>query len=370
MRELTGELAEEILTVGPWPAGRLAPSYPGVPAVGGDSAAPGASDRCASTDAERLDTKKIPVSSLLTGRSPRINGENPEHLRILAESDAILPPILVHRASMRVIDGMHRVSAARLRREETIEVRFFDGSEDAAFIAGVKANRAHGLPLSLADREAAASRILITNADYSDRWIANVAGIATGTVAAIRRRVGPDNGQPTARLGQDGRVRPVTSAYGRRAAAQAIAEHPEASLREIARIAGISPETARDVRKRQQGGMEPVASPQRGDRSGDERPAGPTSPERCRRSGPRDATRGRESLLKNLADDPSLRFSESGRALLGWLAARATGPEGWQAHAADIPSHCAYVVADVARRCADEWKELADRLEHRLQAMK
>jgi DNA-binding CsgD family transcriptional regulator len=346
----------------------MAPGHRGAAAVHGDTATRGVPDGGASTGEEGRGTQKILVSSLLTGCSPRINGENPEHVRILAESDAILPPILVHSASMHVIDGMHRVSAARLRHEETIEVRFFDGSEDAAFIAGVKANRSHGLPLSLADREAAASRIIITNGRYSDRWIATVAGLATGTVAAIRRRVGPDDGQPTARIGQDGRVRPLTSAHGRRAAAKAIAEHPEASLREIARIAGISPETVRDVRKRQKGGMEPVVSPQRGDRLGDDRPAGPT-PERCRRSGLRDAVRSRESLLTSLADDPSLRFSESGRALLGWLAERATGPEGWQAHAAAIPPHSAYVVADIARRCADEWKELADNLEHRLQAM-
>jgi hypothetical protein len=35
-----------------------------------------------------------------------------------------LPPILVHRATNRIIDGMHRLEAAKLRGDETISVRF------------------------------------------------------------------------------------------------------------------------------------------------------------------------------------------------------------------------------------------------------
>src|SRR5262245_43617336 len=71
----------------------------------------------------------VPLRQLLPADSPRLVGEDAKHIRVLAESEAVLPPILVHRATMRVVDGMHRVGAARLRGREAIEVRFFDGSE-------------------------------------------------------------------------------------------------------------------------------------------------------------------------------------------------------------------------------------------------
>jgi hypothetical protein len=41
----------------------------------------------------------------------------------------------------------------------------------------MKLNAAHGLPLSLADRKAAARRILGSYSDWSDRSIAAIAGI-------------------------------------------------------------------------------------------------------------------------------------------------------------------------------------------------
>ncbi|MFC7729983.1 hypothetical protein [Actinomadura keratinilytica] len=70
----------------------------------------------------------------------------------------MLPPILVHRRTMRVVDGMHRLRAARLQGRCEIGVRFVDGPDADVFVAAVRANIGHGLPLSLADREAAAAR--------------------------------------------------------------------------------------------------------------------------------------------------------------------------------------------------------------------
>src|SRR5436190_22914423 len=99
--------------------------------------------------------RRIPIGSLLPADSPRLEGERIDHVRALADATVDLPPILVHRPSMRVIDGMHRLRAAQLRGEETVEVQFFDGGEDLVFVAAVQANISHGLPLSLADRQAA-----------------------------------------------------------------------------------------------------------------------------------------------------------------------------------------------------------------------
>jgi ParB-like chromosome segregation protein Spo0J len=309
------------------------------------------------------DTVRVPITSLAIGDSPRLAGSSDGHVEVLAASDAVLPPLLVHRSTMRVIDGVHRLRAALLRDEESVEVRFFEGSGAEAFVEAVRANIAHGLPLTLADRQAAASRIADSHPHHSDRWIAAVTGLAAGTVAAIRRQTNPEGGQPTARVGRDGRIRPVNGAEARRTARDAITEHPEASLREIARMAGISPNTARDVRQRMRRGEDPVPSRlpdgqsrQRADSSGSRKPAS--------------ESRDRASLMQVLRQDPSLRLSESGRALLRWLDAMARGPEFCEDLVDAMPPHCAYVLVELSARCAEDWRDVTSRMEHRLRKMK
>ena len=81
---------------------------------------------------------KIPIVSLLPADSPRSCGEDGEHIQRLAESGAELPPILVQRGTMRVIDGMHRLRAAILNGYHSIEVEFFDGGDEEAFIRAVE----------------------------------------------------------------------------------------------------------------------------------------------------------------------------------------------------------------------------------------
>lgn len=312
--------------------------------------------------------RTVSVRLLSVGDSPRLEGENIEHIQILAESEASLPPILVHRDTMRVIDGMHRLRAAQANGVQDIEVRYFAGSEDDAFIAAVEANMAHGLPLTLADREAAAVRIIASHPQRSDRWIASVTGLAASTVGCIRRRVIPEGEQLRERTGRDGKVRPLDSADGRRAAGRAFTENPDASLRQIAKAVGISPSTARDVRERILRGDSPVPAQRRSARQNaddDDRQLGAAiaSP-RSRRP-----LRDRASLLDVLKKDPSLRHTESGKALLRWLIASASGPGRWQHLVEAAPAHCAYLVADLARYCAREWQDVADRLEEHLRSM-
>ena len=240
-------------------------------------------------------TYLVPVADLQPADSPRLVGEDPEHIRVLAEPGRALPPVLVHHPTMRVIDGMHRVSAARLRGEETIEVVFFDGTDEDAFVLAVRANVAHGLPLSYADREAAVARIVVSHPDWSDRAIAATTGLAPRTVAAVRSRI-VGLPQDTARVGRDGRVRPLDSTTGRRTASRLIAAFPDASLREIARAAGISPATVRDVRERIRRGEDPVpARRARGDQ-------GQPAPEGESQEG---SVAGRGGRLTQDREDPS-----------------------------------------------------------------
>src|SRR5215469_10401830 len=153
----------------------------------------------------------VPVLSLRPADSPRLNGEDKAHIARLAETETPLPPILVDRRTMRVIDGMHRLMAASIQGRETIDVRFFDGSERDVFLRAVQENIAHGLPLSQADRRAAAERIIASHPHMSDRAIGHSVGLAAKAVAAIRKSSNEEIPQANARVGRDGKVRPLDS---------------------------------------------------------------------------------------------------------------------------------------------------------------
>ncbi|HLK00590.1 MAG TPA: ParB N-terminal domain-containing protein, partial [Streptosporangiaceae bacterium] len=190
---------------------------------------------------ERLPVVRVPISALVAADSPRRAGEDPEHARTLAESGEPLPPIVVHRPTMRVIDGMHRLRAAGLCGRTDIEVRFVDGDEASSFVLAVSENVRHGLPLSLADRKAAAERIIRSYPHWSDRMVGSVTCLSGKTVSAIRQRIREASGveQPMATVGRDGRFRPRDGAQRREIARGLMLADPRASLRQIARQAGI-----------------------------------------------------------------------------------------------------------------------------------
>jgi ParB-like chromosome segregation protein Spo0J len=303
----------------------------------------------------------IPIDLLRPPDSPRLAGVDAEHVRVLAESGAALPPIIVHRQTMRVIDGMHRLSAALLRGQSEIEAHLYTGGEDDAFVLAVETNIAHGLPLSLADRTAAAERIIRSHPNWSDRAIASSTGLAASTVSAIRKRATDQVVQLNSRVGRDGRTRPVSSAEGRRLASELIAGNPGASLRAIASVAGISPGTVRDVRKRLEAGDDPVPPTARKKEQSSRVQRSPH-----RRRGRRTSPADRAAVLRELRKDPSLRFSETGRALLRWLDTQTIGMVDWEKVVENVPDHCVDIIVDLARDNANAWQKFAERLERRI----
>jgi ParB-like chromosome segregation protein Spo0J len=301
----------------------------------------------------------VPVSSLQRGESPRLNGENKAHITQLAEAESLLPPVLVDRRSMQIIDGMHRLRAALLKGQETIDVVFFDGSTADAFLRAVEANVTHGLPLSHADRRAAAARIIASHPQMSDRALAESVGLAARTVATIRRRSTDSLPQLNARVGRDGRTRPLSNSEGRLRAAEQMARNPMASLREVAQNAGVSPATALDVRKRLERGEAPAPcrpSAARGyENAAGAGQAAMAGVRRVVRVMPPTAA----TVLEKLARDPSLRDKERGRRLLGLLHNNAVGAQEWSGLAAVVPPHCADLVVQLARHQAQMWLKFA-----------
>ncbi|NUP51299.1 MAG: ParB N-terminal domain-containing protein [Catenulispora sp.] len=311
---------------------------------------------------------RVRVAELRGSVSLRRDGLDGGHVRRLMEVFERLPPITVHRETMRVIDGLHRLEAARLDGREEIDAVFFRGSLDNAFCVGVKANVAHGLPLSLADRKAAAQRIIGSHPHLSDRSIGLITSLSHRTVAAVRRDAGPGS-EPEARVGLDGHTRPIDIAEGRRRAHELILARPGASVREIAAYAGISTGTAHDVRKRLERGEDPVHL---GRKLSD--PAG-SAPARCRTTAPEPAVRAEpepvpttRDLLHRLAQDPALRYSDQGRGLLVWLRAHAAGVEEWADLIDVVPEHRMAGLVLLSEQCAEAWRRFAEELTHRGQA--
>jgi ParB-like chromosome segregation protein Spo0J len=329
----------------------------------------------------------VPIAALVPGDSPRSTGPDQEHVARLAEVEGPLPAVLVRRSDMRVIDGIHRLLAALIRGQETIDVEFFDGTPEDAFLRAVQANVTHGLPLSQADRRVAALRIIRSHPQMSDRAIARASGLGAKAVAALRRRSTDTVPQLNARIGRDGRVRPLNSVDGRWRAAEVIAANPQASLREVARIAGISPATVSDVRKRIQSGEPPAAVPPDAARTSAAPAPAPTTavtPEAERDGGEcgtgvapepshASAARGRlaqpdpSAVLEKLLRDPSLRLKEEGRTLLRLLYQNATAD--WSDLTAAVPPHCGALVGTLARRYAAIWLEFAQHVDERAQAL-
>ncbi|MGW7793894.1 ParB/RepB/Spo0J family partition protein, partial [Streptomyces tricolor] len=231
----------------------------------------------------------VPVDSLVDADSPRLGGMSPEHVEVLVQG--AIEPILVHRETRRVVDGMHRLQAARLRGEKVIPVRYLDGPASEVFIHSVAANVAHGLPLTLKDRKAAARRILASHPDLSDRAVARITRLSPKTVGAVRRASSEELPQSQARVGADGRSRPLDAAERRKAARAFLAEHPGATLREIAASAGVSVSTACEIRQRMRRGGQDAAPPR------------PSAARRAREN-PRESTRDgtRESTRDGVRD--------------------------------------------------------------------
>ncbi|WP_405163123.1 ParB N-terminal domain-containing protein [Nocardia sp. NBC_01499] len=311
---------------------------------------------------ERLCSARVdlPIANLLPSDSPpRTAGENSGHIRMLAESTTRFPPIVVHRPTKQVIDGVHRIRAAQLRGDTTISAVLFDGSTAEAFVLAVKLNAEHGLPLSLADRKTAALRILLSYPQWSDRAIAAVAGISPKTVAAIRTRSAEEIPQSTGRIARNGVLHRTDISQGRRRAAELFTADRTLSARAVAQAAGISVTTAKEVRKELRQGARWSGN--------DAAPTSDVVDNPTRTVGPDSAVQWASTadVLRQLRGDPSLRFTDAGRKLLRWLETPFDNGADWGSVVHNIPSHCAPSIAKLARQHSRGWQQLAYLLDQR-----
>jgi hypothetical protein len=287
------------------------------------------------TDSPRID---IPLVDLRPGPSPRTQPLCSAHVALLVELGGNWPPVVVRRGDFRIVDGHHRVEAARRLGLATISGYFFEGSDDDAYLDAVRLNIRHGLVLTMAERREAARLILSRHPDWADRRVSAICGLSRSTVGEVRRtspletqdRPNVKDGRLDKRVGRDGRSRPVDSDALRVRIAELVAREPSASLRSVARVAGASPETVRAVRNDLRSGA---------------------------------YSRG---ACEPPAEVPHAFGSTSpGREFFDWFSRTQVGPDDPVAYAADIPLSRVYEVADEARQRAARWQSFADLVERR-----
>jgi ParB-like chromosome segregation protein Spo0J len=295
---------------------------------------------------------RIPIDEL---RDPafalRLGPPKAEHIASLMCLGGNWPPILASRRGNIVIDGRHRLIAARRLGHTTVEVVFFDGPDEDAFLEAVQRNVRQGLPLTLRERECAARRVLESHRDWSDRRIADTCALSPGTVKALR---GPstcpsaDSRQLDVRTGRDGRSRPVDPGSTRLRIREVLRTRPNASLREIARVAACSPETVRAVRTALLANKEPPTGQQSSQREGNAISHG-------------DGT----LAVEQFRADAALTASEDGATFVAWLAQTNISDDDVCRHLSTIPLSRVYEIADEAQRRANAWTAFARKLEAR-----
>ena len=296
------------------------------------------------------------IERLRFGLSPRVEFCDPRHVAALAEVIDDVPPIVVHLPTMRVIDGVHRVHAARSVGRVKVRAILFEGNEVDAQVEAVRSNVTHGKPLTLAERESAAIRIIELVPDWSDRRIAGLSGLSPKTVGRLRERATVEAPRSRARLGRDGRLRPVDPAEVRRRVAEVVRADPDASTRSIAARTGASQATVRDVRQRlSRGASELVPRPRRRKRKQAEGPE--DEPDAPAPTGTANGTAGSGEA----AHPGEVDFA-------AWFEQRRIDEPDWQRFVEQLPISRVYEVADACRRYSAAWRAFAIALEDRARA--
>ncbi|GAB0107265.1 hypothetical protein JMUB6875_62590 [Nocardia sp. JMUB6875] len=235
---------------------------------------------------------RIPLDRLRIENLVRVSGENARHIDALSEVAGALPPIVVHRPSMTVIDGAHRVRAAQSAGAQWIDAVYFDGDDAQVLLLAVRLNSGHGLPLSAADRRAAAEQAMSFFPEWSNRMLGEAVGLSERAIAGVRKRR---------------------------------SMHPR-------RIRLDQPKPSRQALDRAR-------------RFCAERPGR--------------ATHSEPPALQALRTDPALATAAARQLLLAFESLP-WDPAVWSALSEDLSPHSAALIADLARRQAENWSALAD----------
>jgi hypothetical protein len=163
--------------------------------------------------------RSIPLASIdgMEETAVRAGPLNAEHAATMVPFIADLPPVdVVALAGGRygLLCGYHRVETHRLAGRANVKALVHDLPPEEWLAFAVRSNVTHGLPLTLAERKAAARRMLDASDRRSDRAIAADCGLSPPTIAKLRHPEAEDDSTekdfqlaPAVRVGRDGKAR-------------------------------------------------------------------------------------------------------------------------------------------------------------------
>jgi ParB-like chromosome segregation protein Spo0J len=314
---------------------------------------------------DSLSPSLIPIDVLRPGDTARMGNLDEGHLAVITGLAGSWPPLLVTSRG-DIIDGHYRYAAAQRLGLTDLVCTVFDGDGFDAFVEGVRRNIPQGLPLALRERKAAARRILTMHPEWSDRRVAELCGLAHQTVGRMRFGEGRQPGailHLDSRRGRDGKAWVRSSSEVERRIREAIAERPEASLREIARLAGTTHETVRAYRRRANRavarGPAPVEAAGSATAFGQIAPVGtasPVEPALDRAAAP--------SGANSPARDDAFTSTAEGASFAAWF--ERTANDAGRQYVQSIPLSRVYEIEDEARRRARMWSDFATALTARV----
>ena len=191
----------------------------------------------------------LAIDTLCDG--PDLRELDDAHVTRLAEVLDDLPPVIVDEATGAVIDGKHRIEAARRRGRAHVDARLVQLGPGEALAAAARLNARHGLPLTMEEKQTAARRLLEEDPSRSNGLVGRLVGLSPSTVGRIRSRSGASAADRNgARVGVDGKTYPTDRNERRRDVERLLRTQPDRSVRSIAREAGVSPATVLATRDR------------------------------------------------------------------------------------------------------------------------
>ena len=182
------------------------------------------------------------------------SGLDDAHIARIADVADRWPPVVLQTGTYVLIDGAHRIEAARRNGATTIKAVFLDVDDGELLAVRAERNAAHGLTLSLDERRAIAFDLLAQQR-WSDGRIADATGLNRSTITRYREKSVPGGAdhhlETGTRQGKDGKHYPVDAAVRRERALTIMAQEPDRPMTEVAEEVGLSLSTIYKLRDQQ-----------------------------------------------------------------------------------------------------------------------
>ena len=146
---------------------------------------------------QQPERQRVPIASLtvdsdVQSRIRLYNGQVDEYADRMAAGETFPPLSVVDDGQHRyVVDGWHRLEAAKRLDREHVEVRLYRGDRSQALLYAAGANATHGLRRSNAEKQRAIKRVLLDPQwqRKANNWIAKHLRVDGKTVGKVRDKL-------------------------------------------------------------------------------------------------------------------------------------------------------------------------------------